>query len=286
MKIFSFFVKVTVAVTAGILYLTGSAQALIINSLILEGLPEQGNIIYGKTNPESTVTAGVDDVPVAEDGRFVFGISKDNPDTLDVVSTDVNGIELRRTLKVIPVLWVEQTEDDVPDDYAAAPSKEDMDNIIKDSNAIKAARNTVITDYFPECFIMPVENAEISADFGITRIVRGIIKPYHGGIDLKTDEGTPVMASADGIVTHINTNSYYNGKMVIVNHGYGISSTYSHLSKIDVKIGQKLVRGDVIGETGNTGRSLYPHLHFGLHYGLMPVSPLKAILITKKSCNK
>ena len=263
-----------------------TAQAATVNSLILSGLPEQGSIFYGKTKPGSTVVVGIDDVPVADDGRFVFGVSRDNTGTLDVVSTDTDGMILRRTLLISPVKWEKQTENNVPDNYAASPTSDDMYGIVKDSDAIKVARSVMTTKYFPECFIMPVENAKIVADFGVDRVVNGVLKQYHGGIDIKADEGTYVMNTADGVVTHINTNSYYNGKMIIINHGYGISSTYSHLSKIYVDIGQEVFSGDIIGEVGNTGRSLYPHLHFGLHYKLMPISPLKAVLITKKNCNK
>lgn len=255
------------------------------NSLMLTGLAEQGNIFYGRTSPDAVVMVGIDEVPVSDDGWFVFGISRDAPETLEIVSVDEEGVELKRLVKIKQVEWSEWSEDNFPP-RMVTPDEKDMGDIVKDSDAIKIARNIVTTENFPECFIMPIENAEISLDFGVSRIMNGIPKSYHSGVDFSAEEGTPVKATADGIVTHINMNSYYNGKMIIINHGYGISSTYAHLSKTDVSIGQKVAAGDKIGEVGSTGRSLYPHLHFGLHYRLIPVSPVKAILITKNNCNK
>ncbi len=255
------------------------------NFLSLSGLAEQGNIFYGQTSSKTSLIVGVDDVPVTENGEFVFGIPRDAGENLEIISVDEYGMEMRKNLKIKQVNWPDYEEEGLPE-YMVNPDAVYMENIIKDSDAMKTARSIVSGQFFPRCFSMPVENAKVSLDFGVGRVKNGVRKQYHGGVDFEANEGDTVMAAADGIVTHINTNGYYNGKTVIIDHGYGISSTYAHLSKIDVSIGQTVARGDKIGEAGNTGCSVKPHLHFGLHYRLMPISPLKAILVTQNNCNK
>lgn len=255
------------------------------NVLTLGGLAEQGALFYGKTSPDAKVMVGVDEVPVAPDGQFVFGISRDAPDTLEIVSVNAEGVEIKRTLNIKPVAWDIQKINNPPT-RMGKPQAVDMTAIIKDSDAIKAARDVVTKDTFPVCFTAPLETMTVSGAFGNQRILNGVPKQYHGGVDLQAAMGTPVKATADGTITHINTNSYYNGKLIIIDHGYGISSSYAHLSKIDTEIGKKVKRGEKIGEVGSTGRSTEPHLHFGLHYMMTPLDPIKAISITKKNCEE
>ena len=96
---------------------------------------------------------------------------------------------------------------------------------------------------------------------------------FHSGIDYSTPEGTKVYATANGIVKY-SGNKRGEGKMVEINHGYGFISKYSHLSKILISKGRKVKRGDVIGLTGNTGKSMSPHLHYEVLVNNESVNPV------------
>lgn len=99
----------------------------------------------------------------------------------------------------------------------------------------------------------------------------------HEGIDICNSVGTPIVAPADGLVVKVGR-EYGYGKVIKINHGYGIVTRYGHLHKAHVKIGQQVKRGDLVGEIGNTGRSTGPHLHYEVRINNLPVDPRKYIL--------
>jgi murein DD-endopeptidase MepM/ murein hydrolase activator NlpD len=84
---------------------------------------------------------------------------------------------------------------------------------------------------------------------------------FHSGVDLACDKGTPIRATADGIVSH-SGNTVVSGQVVVLEHGFGFSTIYAHNSKNTVKVGQRVRKGDIIGYVGSTGRSTGPHLHY------------------------
>ncbi len=98
----------------------------------------------------------------------------------------------------------------------------------------------------------------------------------HEGLDIAANTGTPVTATADGIVARISYSSGY-GKMVVIDHGYGYRTIFGHNSKILVKVGQKIKRGDIIAKVGNTGRSTGSHLHYELRLNGVPIDPRKTL---------
>jgi len=99
----------------------------------------------------------------------------------------------------------------------------------------------------------------------------------HNGIDLASRRDTPVHATASGVISYEGFDSGL-GKVVKVNHGYGMQTIYGHLAKTNVTIGEKVKRGDVIGFVGNTGLSTGPHLHYEVYVNNVPVNPLRYIL--------
>jgi len=98
----------------------------------------------------------------------------------------------------------------------------------------------------------------------------------HEGLDIAASIGTPVVATADGVVARVGYSSGY-GKMVVIDHGYGYRTIFGHNSKILVKAGQKIKRGDVIAKVGNTGRSTGSHLHYELRLKGVPIDPRKTL---------
>lgn len=95
----------------------------------------------------------------------------------------------------------------------------------------------------------------------------------HAGTDFAAPHGTPIYATADGVVTHAGWSSGY-GNLIKIQHEFGIETRYGHLSKLRVKVGQRVSRGDRIGDMGNTGRSTGTHLHYETRVGGKPVNPM------------
>lgn len=99
----------------------------------------------------------------------------------------------------------------------------------------------------------------------------------HEGLDIANRIGTPVIAPADGIVSDTGKDSSY-GNVIVISHGFGINSRFNHLSKILVRPGQKVKRGDKIAEVGTTGKSTGPHLHYEVRVNGIPVNPVRYIV--------
>jgi len=99
----------------------------------------------------------------------------------------------------------------------------------------------------------------------------------HEGIDIVAPRGTPISSSANGIVSFAGRNSGY-GNVVEINHGYGVKTRYAHMSTIDVRVGQRVARGEQIGRVGNTGLSVSPHLHYEVLVNGVPQNPALYIL--------
>ncbi len=114
----------------------------------------------------------------------------------------------------------------------------------------------------------------VTSPFGSrTSPFSGILK-FHEGIDIAAQTGTPVMAPADGLVMKAGFNSGY-GNVLEISHGYGIKTVYAHNSRLNVKEGQRVKRGDVICYVGDTGSSTGPHLHYEVRLNGLPVNPVK-----------
>lgn len=96
---------------------------------------------------------------------------------------------------------------------------------------------------------------------------------FHGGVDLGVSEGTPVHATAGGVVRRASEDAL-NGRIVIVDHGHGVWTAYCHNSRLLVSVGQQVQAGEVIAESGNTGRSTGPHVHYQLELAHKPIDPL------------
>jgi len=129
-------------------------------------------------------------------------------------------------------------------------------------------------------FIMPVEG-RLTGPFGDRRIINGQRKSPHSGIDISAPPGTPVKASNKGSVALVGDFFFY-GRTVILDHGLGVFTIYSHLEDVAVKEGEMVEKGNVIGSVGMTGRATGPHLHFGVRVGSARVSPNQLIEVTEK----
>ena len=125
--------------------------------------------------------------------------------------------------------------------------------------------------------IQPISNKDLTrfgSPFGYRmHPIRHVVR-MHTGIDLTAPTGTPVYASGDGVIVRADANASGYGNHIRISHGYGYITLYGHLSKINVKVGQKVKRGDIIGLVGSTGLSTSPHLHYEVRINNKPVNPV------------
>jgi len=119
----------------------------------------------------------------------------------------------------------------------------------------------------------PLKSLKVTSNYGWrTHPVTGS-KEFHPGIDFRAKNRTRIYAPTEGVIKYAGYNSKGYGYMIIVSHNYGFETLYAHLSKIKVKIGDVVVRGDVIGLTGNSGLSSGPHLHYEIRYAQRTLNP-------------
>jgi murein DD-endopeptidase MepM/ murein hydrolase activator NlpD len=100
------------------------------------------------------------------------------------------------------------------------------------------------------------------------------VTKLHEGIDFTAAIGTPIYVTGDGVVTEAEINRGGYGMCIKVNHGYSYETFYAHMSRMKVKVGQKVKRGEIIGYVGNSGKSTAPHLHYEVHKGGIPINPI------------
>ena len=161
----------------------------------------------------------------------------------------------------------------IKDKRKVNPEKRDLERIRREQKQIGAALShwsdgTAVT----LDFIKPV-NGPLSSPFGLRRYFNDQPRNPHSGLDIAAAEGTPISAPAPGTV--IETGEFFfNGNTVFIDHGQGLITMYCHMSRIDVKPGQRVAAGEVIGAVGMTGRVTGPHLHWGVSLNNARVDPL------------
>ena len=155
-----------------------------------------------------------------------------------------------------------------------SPSTSDRRRITGERSKIKEIYNTPEPSrLWYSAFAMPASGI-VTSPFGSQRVMNGRLKSYHNGIDFRAPTGTPVYAANDGIVRLAN-NLFYSGNHLIIDHGLGIFTGYSHLSAFRVKPGQRVNKGQEIGLAGATGRVNGPHLHYAVKINGTNVDPLQ-----------
>lgn len=152
------------------------------------------------------------------------------------------------------------------------PYKEDMERIQRESREMNAAFTQFQTSITPTTdFELPVEGP-VSSPFGLKRILNDQPRSPHSGLDIAADEGKPIQAPAPGKVTATG-DYFFNGNTVIIDHGQGLITMYCHMSRTDVKIGDRVETGQVLGAVGQTGRVTGPHLHWSVSLNNARVDP-------------
>ena len=158
------------------------------------------------------------------------------------------------------------------------PPKEVYERIKNDNKLIAKARSVKSNlVFFKNKFSLPLTNSIITGVYGSQRILNGIPKSPHYGLDFAAKEGTEIKAMLDGVVTLSEKDLYYTGGTIIFDHGHGVSTLYMHMKDVYVRNGQDIKQGDVIGTVGKTGRSTGAHLDIRLNWFDVKLDPASVL---------
>jgi len=243
-------------------------------SELLEITPylEQGGLVRGSVPPGYQVKYAGQFLQISPDGTFIVGLGRDAPNllVLTVISpidskTDYPFSVKTRKYKVQSVTGVPQR--------TVTPSDSDALRIRQDSRLVKEARRGSSTDLdFLGGFIKPLEGP-ITGVYGSQRVYNGVPKSPHYGVDYAAMTGTLVFAPASGEITLAHPDLFYSGGTIIMEHGFGLTSSFLHLSEILVSVGQSVKQGDPIGKVGSTGRATGPHLDWRMNWLNVRIDP-------------
>ena len=233
----------------------------------------QGALVFGKVPPGSQVRYRERLLRATGYGTVALGVGRDETGPLKVDVTLPAGRMEPVSIAVTPRDWPVEHVNGVPP-KTVNPPPEIAARIQREQALVTAARerDDERTD-FALPFQWPVQG-RISGRFGNARVYNGQPGAGHSGMDIAAPDGTPVRAPAGGVVTFASPDLYLTGGTVLLDHGHGVSSNFLHLSRIDVRVGDRIEPGQVIGAVGATGRATGPHLHWGMNWFDTRIDPL------------
>ena len=238
---------------------------------ILKGALKRGEMIVGLTEPEAVVTLDGSALLVSPEGRFAFGFPYDRKTEarLDVRFPD--GTHETRELTPVAREYDIQRISGLPPAYVSPPA-DILERIKRETELFHQARTRDTHEtWFIDSFDWPVPGI-ISSLYGSQRVLNGEARAPHLAVDIACPAGTPIHAPAEGIVT-VRGDYYLDGGFTILDHGHGVSTCYGHQSKMLVAVGDRVVRGQTIGEVGQTGRATGPNLHWGMNWFQIGLDP-------------
>nr|WP_235979450.1 M23 family metallopeptidase [Croceibacterium atlanticum] len=236
----------------------------------------QGGWILGRA-PEGTVSATLGDQALKLDdkGNFFAAFDRDAGPSASLTAKLANGRVVEQQLAISPRDWqIEHVN--VAKRPGSGPSEAFMRRRQPELEQIWNARaQDNGADGWRQQFIWPVEG-RISGRFGSQRVYRGEPGSYHSGIDISTGtSGTPFVAPADGVVVLAAEQPFsLEGHLIMIDHGGGLNSAFLHCSEIDVKLGQRVRQGQLLGRIGSSGRATGPHLHWSIKWRDARLDPL------------
>ena len=240
----------------------------------VSGNTTQGGLLWGTVKPGSRVTLDGEALDVLPDGTTFLGFHRDAPTTAELVVTGKTSC--RETLQVTAREYNIQRVEGVPQ-KTVTPPPEQLERIRRERALVGAAKARRLKR--PELLLDALQGfnwpttGPVSGVYGSQRYYNGTPRSPHYGVDVAVPTGTPVHAPSAGIVTLAEPDLFYSGGTVILDHGFGFSSSFLHMSKVQVAVGQELATGDVIGQVGATGRATGPHLDWRMSWRDRRIDP-------------
>jgi len=263
------------------IYLLIFSSILFSQDIKLIGAKIVGSLIVGKGTNLKSIYLDKTKLPFDKGGNFIFGFGRNDSKTHWIKVKFTNGKTKR--YKIVPKKrkYNIQVINDKKEQFFEPP-KEELPRIAREKEIVKKAKLKIGKDlhaYFLTGFVRPVKGGRITGVYGSLRILNGIKKSPHFGLDIAKAAGSTVRAAAAGIVRLVGKTFYYNGNFVLIDHGQGLSSYYLHMSKTTVKSGDFVKRGEKIGEIGSTGRATGPHLHWEVRWNNVRIDPALVLKI-------
>ncbi|GGI86191.1 M23 family metallopeptidase [Shewanella gelidii] len=245
-------------------------------NITFDGLFEQGALVRAKVAPDTKVWLNNEPLMLTPDGELAFGFAREAALKQELKLKLADGSEQVIPLKIKSREYKIQRVNGIakkimkPDPKAVARSRQD-------SKQVKTARGQFTDNQaFMQDFIWPL-TGRISGVYGSQRVYNGKPGTPHYGVDVAAKTGTVIVAPADGTVSLAVADMFYSGGTIIVDHGYGVSSSFLHLSKLYVAPGDFIAQGQPIGEVGATGRATGPHLDWRLNWYQMRLDPVSIV---------
>jgi murein DD-endopeptidase MepM/ murein hydrolase activator NlpD len=247
------------------------------------GEAKPGSLLFGKAENLKKITLDRKEINFDSNGIFVIGFDRDDTNS-HILIVEMKGATSLKKIILPKIDYKIQRINKMQQKYVSPP-KEVEERIIREREITKNAKEkigTVNDALFSKGFTRPINGGRISSVFGSQRILNGVPKSPHNGIDIAVPRGTPVEAMSEGKVLLSADNFYYAGNFIIIDHGLGLNSMYLHLSESLVKEGQIVKKGEIIGKVGTTGRSTGPHLHWSVQWFDQRIDPNSIFSFNKK----
>ena len=240
---------------------------------LVRGAALQGDLMVFKAPPGAAIILDGAPQNLSDEGYFAVGFHRDDSAAVRLEITTADGQTDQQILTPQARSYDIQRIDNLPTNMVTPPQKT-LNRIRQDIADVKAARAVFSRqeDALVNGFDWPVWG-RISGIYGSQRILNGQPRQPHYGIDIAAAPGLAVRAPADGRVV-MARDLYFTGGTVIIDHGFHLNSTYSHLEKMIVSVGTAVKRGEIIGTVGSTGRSTGPHLDWRINWKQKRLDPL------------
>ncbi|WP_181382134.1 M23 family metallopeptidase [Shewanella sp. BC20] len=237
-----------------------------------EGQFEQGALIRGKAPAGTQISLNGEALKVTPDGHFAFGFDRDAQLSQELRLVYPDGLTEVKPLSVTKREYNIQSVKGISNKIMK-PDPVAQERAAKDTAQVKAARGTFSEQTaFLQSFIWPL-TGRISGVYGSQRIYNDVPGNPHFGVDVAAKTGTVVVAPADGVISLSVPDMFYSGGTMIIDHGYGVSSSFLHLSKLYVNAGESVKQGQAVAEVGATGRANGPHLDWRVNWFQMRLDP-------------
>ncbi|WP_419761986.1 M23 family metallopeptidase [Alteromonas stellipolaris] len=241
------------------------------DGITLNGTLTQGSLIRGQVAPDAVVTLDGETLSLNSEGKFVFGFPRDAGLSHKLKVELADGTTSVREITLTKREYDIQRIDGL-DSKMVTPPKAVLERIRQDNvNVAKARSKVTDADALFTRFEWPAKGP-ITGVYGSQRVLNGVPKWPHFGVDVGGPAGSPVTAPVQGTVT-LAEDLYYSGNTLILDHGMGVFSTFLHLDSITVKVGDTVAQGEQIGTIGATGRATGPHLDWRINLGKMRLDP-------------
>jgi murein DD-endopeptidase MepM/ murein hydrolase activator NlpD len=246
-------------------------------SLDCAGAYAQGGVVVCRTAPGAALFVDGEERGKADaDGWAVLGFDRDAGATAEIVVRDAQS-QFSKTVPIAPRTFSVQRVDGLPPETVTPTDPEVLTRIARETEIKNKARESrAAARGFNDAFLWPTQG-RMSGAWGNQRVLNGVPRTPHYGIDIAAPTGTPIRAPAAGVVALANPDMHFEGGLVMIDHGQGLISYYLHMSRLDVADGQTVTQGQVVGAVGRSGRTTGPHLCWRMRWRDRNLDPSLAV---------